>query len=152
LQWDALCKVLCKNDATSEFEPRLAGSGAANGCDPFARNRRSTERRGMGGKGRKGAWRATDAKPPQSLTSVYPRPCDDTSQSTPRPGKHHLRPPRCRGVSATLRRATGPQSSEARVKRQSARARRDDSAEHAAMVNASEGVTRRCQAQPTYSG
>jgi hypothetical protein len=83
LQRDALCKVLCKNDVTSEFEPRLAGSGAASECDPFARNRRSTERRGMGGKGHKVAWRATDAKPPRSLTTVHPRQCDDIPQSTP---------------------------------------------------------------------
>jgi len=31
---------------------------------------------GMGGKGHKGAWRATDAKLPRSLTTVYPRRCD----------------------------------------------------------------------------
>ena len=127
-------------------------------CDPFARNRRSTERRGKGGKGCKGAWRATDAKPSRSLTTVYPRRCDDILQSTPRWGKHQLRPPQVPGRerhpmagdwSSTLRLRSGP---EARMERRSARARRDDSAEHAAMVNASEGLMRRRQGEPAKAG
>jgi hypothetical protein len=87
-----------------------------------------------------------------------PRRCDAISQSTPRRGKHQLRPPQVPGrerhpmagdCSSTLRLRSGP---EARMERRSARARRDDSAEHAAMVNVSEGVMRRRQAQPAYSG
>jgi hypothetical protein len=101
---------------------------------------------------------ATDAKPSRSLTTVYPRRCDDTPQSTPRWGKHQLRPPQVPGRerhptacdwSSTLRLCSGP---EARMERRSARARRDDSAEHAAMVNASEGAMRRRQAEPAYAG
>jgi hypothetical protein len=112
----------------------------------------------MGGKGRKVAWRARDAKLPRSLTTVYPRRCDEIPQSTPRRGKHQLRPPQMPGRerhpmagdrSSTLRLRSGP---EARMERRSARARRDDSAEHAAMVNASEGVMRRRQGEPAYAG
>jgi hypothetical protein len=116
------------------------------------------EQRGMGGKGRKVAWWATDAKLLRSLTTVYPRRCDDIPQSTTRWGKHQLRLPQVPGRerhptasdwSSTLRLRSGP---EARMERRSARARRDDSAEHAAMVNASEGAMRRRQAEPAYSG
>jgi hypothetical protein len=74
-----------------------SSSGACAWCDPFARNRCSTERGGKGGKGRKGAWRATDAKPSRSLTTVYPRRCDDIPQSTPRWEKHQLQPPQVPG-------------------------------------------------------
>jgi hypothetical protein len=89
---------------------------------------------------------------------VYPHRCDDIPQSTPRWGKHQLRPPQVSGRechptasdrSSTLRLRSGP---EARMERRSARARRDDSAEHAAMVNVSEGVMRRRQAEPAYAG
>ena len=146
------------NPNRAPIQGRDSGVGCSGWCDPFARNRRSTERRGMGGKGHKGAWRATDAKLPRSLTTVYPRRCDDIPQSTPRWGKHQLRPPQVPGRerhpmagdwSSTLRLRSGP---KARMERRSARARRDDSAEHAAMVNASEGVMRRRQGEPAYSG
>jgi hypothetical protein len=38
------------------------------------------------------------------------------------------------------------------MERRSARARRDDSAEHVAMVNAGEGVMRRRYGEPAYAG
>jgi hypothetical protein len=64
--------------------------------------------------------------------------------------------PRCRGVSAILRRATGHQPFGFAQGRErgwkGGQHEPDDSAEHAAMVNASEGVMRRRQGEPACSG
>ena len=51
------------------------------------------------------------------FATVYSRRCDVPTEVYTETEKHQPRPPQCRGVSAILRRATGPQSSEARMER-----------------------------------
>ena len=61
---------------SSRKAPRLARSAPTRGCDPFARNRHSRERRGMSGKGRvtEGSHGLSVTR---TLTTVYPFRYDD---------------------------------------------------------------------------